>query len=342
MDGETGVPAGWYDDGTTPGVRRWYDGSTWTEHVRPVDGPVATPAAPARHVGQVAPQPTGPVAAASQGWSPGTLDPSLDLPPVTHDAAVPAWAGAQHTPVESTIRTYGGPGAPVGRPGGGVSPGAAAPGAPVGFGTPVGFGSTSGFGTPVGFGSPAGIGGLGDAGHHRSWSIGQFWAGLGVLTLGGVTGLLAGGSHGGVVWTGGLVTGTVLLVRAGLSFRSARAAGAPAPSGPGMVVAALGTLVAVVVGVSGLLHSTSGLGVGPFRGLPGPVAGSCWRTVSEAASRADVSEVVEVRCSGVHDFTARLATPDPAACQLLTETLLDLDDGTYLCLVPTSTGGSPT
>ncbi|MCR6493007.1 DUF2510 domain-containing protein [Cellulomonas sp. P24] len=36
--------AGWYDDGATPGVLRWFDGSVWTEYTVPVGRPDQMPA----------------------------------------------------------------------------------------------------------------------------------------------------------------------------------------------------------------------------------------------------------------------------------------------------------
>jgi len=30
------MTGGWYDDGVTPGVERWFDGTEWSEHTRPV------------------------------------------------------------------------------------------------------------------------------------------------------------------------------------------------------------------------------------------------------------------------------------------------------------------
>lgn len=51
--------AGWYDDGATAGVLRWFDGSAWTEHTMPIAAPVQVPVAvtaPASTFGRI---PTG-------------------------------------------------------------------------------------------------------------------------------------------------------------------------------------------------------------------------------------------------------------------------------------------
>jgi Protein of unknown function (DUF2510) len=42
----THVPAGWYLDGMAEGSLRWWDGSDWTNDVRPVAAPVLVPVPP--------------------------------------------------------------------------------------------------------------------------------------------------------------------------------------------------------------------------------------------------------------------------------------------------------
>lgn len=49
MTGGSGHPAGWYDDGVTPGVQRWFDGTAWTETTRPLAPPAPVPTAAYAH-----------------------------------------------------------------------------------------------------------------------------------------------------------------------------------------------------------------------------------------------------------------------------------------------------
>jgi hypothetical protein len=51
--------AGWYDDGTTPGVVRWFDGSTWTEQTRPTAPTVPVPAVVTPPISTFGSLPTG-------------------------------------------------------------------------------------------------------------------------------------------------------------------------------------------------------------------------------------------------------------------------------------------
>lgn len=109
----TGGPApGWYDDGVTSGVQRWFDGTTWTEHTRPVPesvlratqpvpvtaapatsvaspvpGVVAVPGAVPAHVASDAPSwmPSG-----GGAWAPGEPPPE---PEPDEDRTAAAWAG---------------------------------------------------------------------------------------------------------------------------------------------------------------------------------------------------------------------------------------------------------
>jgi hypothetical protein len=42
----SGPPAGWYDDGSRPGMQRWWDGTQYTDHYQPGAAAAAPAAAP--------------------------------------------------------------------------------------------------------------------------------------------------------------------------------------------------------------------------------------------------------------------------------------------------------
>ncbi|WP_062202914.1 DUF2510 domain-containing protein [Demequina salsinemoris] len=64
--------AGWYQDSSTPGLARWWDGSQWTEHTAPLDGPEPPPpAGMPSEPDAAAPEPEAPTAKPA----PGTFEP---------------------------------------------------------------------------------------------------------------------------------------------------------------------------------------------------------------------------------------------------------------------------
>ncbi|QGQ18067.1 DUF2510 domain-containing protein [Cellulomonas sp. JZ18] len=71
MTTSDGPGPGWYDDGVTPDVERWFDGHGWTEHTRPLPAPAAPPAPPAPVVGGTTWAPAGPVLADVAAAAPG-------------------------------------------------------------------------------------------------------------------------------------------------------------------------------------------------------------------------------------------------------------------------------
>ncbi|MGN8244510.1 hypothetical protein ACTHAM_001413 [Cellulomonas soli] len=147
-----------------------------------------------------------------------------------------------------------------------------------------------------------------------------FWAGVAVLVLGGGSALLAS-NRGGVVWTGGLIFGVILLVRSFAAYKAARGAGAPALGRPGWGLAAVGLVAAVGVGLAGAGQFLDAKMSEPTEAEG---TGSCWEVV-------DNSTMQQVACDSDHEFLAVGEVTDPDECSMDATAYVELDDS-YLCL----------
>ncbi|NYI58520.1 hypothetical protein [Cellulomonas soli] len=147
-----------------------------------------------------------------------------------------------------------------------------------------------------------------------------FWAGVAVLVLGGGSALLAS-DRGGVVWTGGLIFGVILLVRSFAAYKTARGAGAPALGRPGWALAAVGLVAAVGVGLAGAGQFLDAKMSEPTEA---EATGSCWEVV-------DNSTMQQVACDSDHEFLAVGEVSDPEQCSLDATAYVELDDS-FLCL----------
>lgn len=152
-----GAPGpGWYDDGVTRDVQRWFDGRDWTDHTRPVPelSLAHAPAAPATS-GTATGAASGGAAGAAASWLPPTAEAWLPGDPVPEPepadgTTTPAWAapaatgwgGAGVSRFGTPTPAYSAPAAPVvlGLPPAAVAGPAAGwtPGAPAGGWQPSG------------------------------------------------------------------------------------------------------------------------------------------------------------------------------------------------------------
>ena len=309
---------GWYDDGVTPNVQRWFDGVAWSETTRPVVPvvPVA-PAAPARP--PVPPPPPAPSATppaapvAQMAWTPQSELWSAEPPSAT--AGYPT-TGSPYRPAQGEAQ----PSWPAAG-----SPYSAAPAQPSWTAGPTAGSRTSypstSFG-PQAFPSTSYVSAGSPQGEdHRQSAIVSGLLGIGLLVLAGVVLRFTSEAGSGRVWTWGFVAGAVLLVRGVILYvRSIRAGGRH--FGPvGWAVGSIGVVTAVVVAVTSLQAA-----FGPME----VAVGDCF--TDEGA------EVQQVSCSRPHDYVVRgvvrVLNQCPASATAYTRT----DDGEVACLVPDGLG----
>ncbi|HEY0216809.1 MAG TPA: hypothetical protein VGC57_10500 [Cellulomonas sp.] len=147
-----------------------------------------------------------------------------------------------------------------------------------------------------------------------------FWAGVVVFLIGAGSAYLAAGGRVGVIWTGGVLFGVVLMLRAGIAYLRARRAGAPGYHARGWSAAAAGIALCVVGALAAFSASTS---PGTLPGTSSTEVGTCW-SGSLSLRRVD--------CDDPHDFIGVQVVDSPQECATGLEDYLDADGGGYLCL----------
>lgn len=235
-----GLAAGWYDDRVTTGVVRWFDGTAWTEHTRPVEAPAAevafAPVAARPTVAQYSPFPTH-----APGQQPFSAEPSR------FDAF-----GQQPTIARFDSEGNGN-----------------------GFGGGYGFGAATYNQLP---GTVVDQRAIDQARRrvYRDFWLGIGWLLLGALIASLVASSMSttggyGGRH--YVSTAGVVGGLASLYRARKNYKVMVSLGGQPWSSSGAALAGIGGGMAVLISVISIVHAYTSTGV---PGTESVDAGSCW------------------------------------------------------------------
>ena len=156
----------------------------------------------------------------------------------------------------------------------------------------------------------------------RRGALMTFGIGVAVFVVGAVSAIIAGRSRsGGWIWTGGMLVGVSLFIRALTQYRATRRA-APAvgaaPRSVALVVA--GLVVCLGTGAGALLAVVNRPGDVPHE------AGSCWDVL-------DGDQIQAVPCGDDHQYKVSDVVDDENACPLTSDFYVELDSGKIGCLV---------
>jgi hypothetical protein len=323
MTGGQSVDAGWYGDGVTAGVERWFDGTGWTDHTRPV--PASPP--PVSYEPEQSVRTFSPATHSSSSFTPGAVAPVLSASAVASPADNASWA-------PTAPRT-----ASPQAPGGGVVPygGGGFDGSGSGFGQPFGAGSpqfgSGGVGSGYGFGTSALPGEVIGVDKQNRTVITCFWFGVGLLVFGALIAPWAWSASGRGPTKLILVTavlGPWLFWQARKSYKELlQMGGEPWPASRSALAVVGGSLAVLLYVVSSFhaLTSEGSPGLGPRD------AGSCWKEAGGSAW--------QVACDKPHDYVASALVTDQLPCPSPDDTRLALDGsgGSTLCLAPYTASG---
>ena len=150
--------------------------------------------------------------------------------------------------------------------------------------------------------------------------VATFFIGVLLVFVGAGSLVVSSGPRGGLLLVGALFFGAVLIFRAIVAHREARAAGAPPLTTPLKAVAAIALVASVAfAGYAGFRQlETVGLT---------ETKGSCWQS-------GDGDELFLVPCSQDHDYVVVEETTSPDSCPATSDGYVYSEKGAVLCLQP--------